>query len=133
VLPVHPRDFLETIMRKLNVRSAFKEQVLRTLAHIRNHGPQTYGELESALESAGTYLTREHIAEMRRDGFITRELASIEPVVVQYALTTMGASLAEHATGLVRWIDLHREDIHAARDFYSQATARAERAAEVAA
>lgn len=119
-------------MRKLNVRSAFKEQVLRTLAHISNHGPRTYGELESALKSAGIYLTREHIAEMRRDGFIIRELASIEPVVVQYALTTMGTSLAEHATALVRWIDLHREDIHAARAFYSQATAKAERAAEVA-
>jgi DNA-binding HxlR family transcriptional regulator len=120
-------------MRELNVRSAFKEQVLRTLALIRNHGPRTYGELESALESAGTYLTREHVAEMRRDGFIIRELASIEPVVVQYALTTMGASISEHAVELVRWIDRHREDIHAARDFYNHAAAKAERAAEVAA
>jgi DNA-binding HxlR family transcriptional regulator len=120
-------------MRKLNVRSAFKEQVLRTLAHIRNHGPQIFGELESVLESAGTYFTREHIAEMRRDGLIIRELASIEPIVVQYALTTMGASISEHAAELVRWIDRHREDIYAARDFYSQAAAKAERAAEVAA
>jgi hypothetical protein len=36
-------------MRKLNVRSAFKEQILRTLALIRNHGPRTFGELEGAL------------------------------------------------------------------------------------
>jgi DNA-binding HxlR family transcriptional regulator len=120
-------------MRKQNVRACFKEQTLRILSTIHSNGPQTYSDLEHAIESAGSYLDREHIAKLRRDGFIIRELASIEPVVVQYALSTMGASLAEHATGLVRWIDLHREDIHAARAFYSEATAKAERAAEVAA
>jgi hypothetical protein len=67
-------------MRKQNIRACFKEQTLRILSAIHSNGPQTYGDLEHAIESAGSYLDREHIAKLRRDGFIIRELASIEPV-----------------------------------------------------
>ena len=47
------------------------------------------------------------LRELERDGLLLRTSRPVVPPYVDYRLTEVGAGLAEHVDGLVRWIETH--------------------------
>ncbi|WP_067461252.1 winged helix-turn-helix transcriptional regulator [Actinomadura macra] len=63
---------------------------------------------------------------LERDGIVTRTVYPVMPPRVEYSLTTLGATLMDATTALVRWAEGHLDEIDAARADYDARAAEIE-------
>jgi DNA-binding HxlR family transcriptional regulator len=61
---------------------------------------------------------------LERDGIVTRTMYPVMPPRVDYALTSMGASLLGAVTELIGWAESHMDQIDAARASHDAQEAR---------
>ena len=62
------------------------------------------------------------LKDLERDGLVTRTAFATVPVTVEYAITPLGATLAQAVDGLRVWAETHIAAVEAAQTRYDSAT-----------
>ena len=101
-------DFFECPTRNVLDRIGDKWSILivMTLAERKRR----FGELRREIPDISQRMLTQTLRDLQRDGLVSRHVFPTNPPSVEYRLTTLGRSLLEPMSGLVRWAD----DKHAA-------------------
>lgn len=84
------------------------------LAALRR-GPARFSALRRAIGGVSEKMLAQTLRSLESDGFVDREVAPTSPPQVTYSLTTLGADLTTHLSGLLGFIETRLPDITAAR------------------
>lgn len=74
-----------------------------------------FSELRRRIGGVSEKMLAQTLRTLEADGFVDREVTPASPPQVSYSLTTLGAELTVHVTGLVGWITERIPEIQAAR------------------
>jgi DNA-binding HxlR family transcriptional regulator len=77
------------------------------IAALRAAGVLRFSELRARIDGISEKMLAQTLRELERDGLLLRTSRPVVPPYVDYRLTEIGAGLAEHVDGLVRWIETH--------------------------
>jgi DNA-binding HxlR family transcriptional regulator len=87
------------------------------LAAVRESGVLRFSELRDHIDGISEKMLAQTLRNLERDGLLVRTSRPVVPPYVDYRLTEMGAGVAEHVDGLVRWIETNvRGLVSAQRD-----------------
>ena len=92
---------------------------LYIIAQLRD-GPQRFNALKRSIEAISQRMLTLTLRGLERDGLISRTVYPTNPPQVEYALTPLGASLAQTVTVLLDWSSENREQIESARADYDE-------------
>src|SRR3982751_932162 len=92
-------------------------------------GQRRYHELLAELAPISEKVLTQTLRAMERDGLIARRVHAEVPPRVEYALTSLGASMAPPLKALGSWSLAHGRQVEEARDRFDVRAARAKRAA----
>jgi DNA-binding HxlR family transcriptional regulator len=81
-------------------------------------GTLRFNELRSRVNGISQRMLTVTLRGMERDGLVTRRVYPEVPPRVEYALTTLGATLRALVRGLVEWSGSHLTEVDAARAAY---------------
>src|SRR3954466_2563711 len=87
-------------------------------------GTLRFNELRSRVDGISQRMLTVTLRGMERDGLVVRTVHAEVPPRVEYALTTLGATLRELVRGLVEWSGAHLSEVDAARAAYDARHAR---------
>lgn len=77
--------------------------------------PHRFGELRRRVEGISQKVLTQILRGLERDGLVSRTVLPTSPPSVEYALTPLGAEMAELLVTLKDWSQARYEDILAAR------------------
>jgi DNA-binding HxlR family transcriptional regulator len=80
--------------------------------------PLRFSELRRRIEGVSQKMLTQTLRGLERDGLITRSVFPTVPVTVEYALTDLGASLADAVAGIRAWAYTNMDAIEHARSTY---------------
>jgi DNA-binding HxlR family transcriptional regulator len=87
------------------------------LAAVRESGVLRFSELRDRIDGISEKMLAQTLRHLERDGLLVRTSRPVVPPYVDYRLSEMGAGVAEHVDGLVRWIEKNvRSLVSAQRD-----------------
>ena len=86
-------------------------------------GPVRFNDLRRRIGAISQKMLSQTLKSLERDGLVTRTAFATVPVTVEYAITPLGASLAETLAPLSGWAQAHMRDILAARVRFDAAKA----------
>ncbi|MBD5655221.1 MAG: helix-turn-helix transcriptional regulator [Candidatus Eremiobacteraeota bacterium] len=92
------------------------------LAGLREAGVLRFSELRNHIDGISEKMLAQTLRDLERDGLLVRTSRPVVPPYVDYRLTTMGAGVAEHIDGLVRWIEAHVGEFTTAQREHDQAS-----------
>ena len=92
-------------------------------------GPRRYHEILAELDPISEKVLTQTLRAMERDGLVARRVHAEVPPRVEYALTSLGASMAPPLKALGSWQLAHGKQVEEARDRFEARAARAKRAA----
>lgn len=92
---------------------------LYIVAQLRD-GPQRFNALRRALEGVSQRMLTLTLRGLERDGLISRTVYPTNPPQVEYALTPLGASMAQAVTVLLDWATENRDQLENARADYDE-------------
>lgn len=78
-------------------------------------GTQRFGELRRRIGSVSEKMLTQTLRVLELDGFVQRTVYAEVPPRVEYALTEMGAEVAEHLAALGTWVEQNLPRVMAAR------------------
>lgn len=81
-------------------------------------GTLRFNELRSRVDGISQRMLTVTLRGMERDGLVTRRVYPEVPPRVEYALTSLGATLRELVRGLIQWSGAHLQEVDAARAAY---------------
>ena len=105
----HAREILARVGDKWSV------YVIHVLGHA---GTLRFGELRNRVDGISQRMLTVTLRGMERDGLVERTVYPEVPPRVEYALTSLGATLRELVRGLVEWSGAHLSEVDAARAAY---------------
>lgn len=74
-------------------------------------GPVRFNELRRQIDGVSQKMLSQTLKNLERDGLIGRRAFATVPVTVEYAMTDLGATLAETIETLRRWTTAHMDEI----------------------
>ncbi|MFD4899314.1 winged helix-turn-helix transcriptional regulator [Streptomyces sp. NPDC058411] len=80
--------------------------------------PRHYNELHRSVEGISRRILTRTLRNLERDGLVTRTVHPTVPATVEYALSSLGASLLIPISALAEWGVEHGQDIENARGQY---------------
>ncbi len=83
-------------------------------------GPQRFNHLKRVIEGISQRMLTLTLRGLERDGLISRTVYPTKPPQVEYALTSLGESMAQALAVLLNWADEHRSEITRARAAYDE-------------
>ena len=83
--------------------------------------PHRFGELRRAIPDISQRMLTQTLRELQEDGLISRTVHPTTPPSTEYALLDLGRSLVEPLSALLRWAEIHHDDIKRARADYGAA------------
>ncbi len=78
-------------------------------------GTHRFGELRRRIGSVSEKMLTQTLRVLEEDGFVQRTVFAEVPPRVEYALTEMGAEVAEHLAALGAWVEQNLPRVMAAR------------------
>ena len=81
------------------------------IAALRSAGVLRFSELRARIGGISEKMLAQTLRELERDGLIVRTSKRVVPPHVDYRLSALGAGVAEHVEGLVRWIETHAREL----------------------
>lgn len=78
-------------------------------------GKQRFGQLRRGIEGISEKMLIQTLKRLKRDGLVARHMHHVVPPIVEYRLTTLGASLYETMTTICRWGREHIHEVEEAR------------------
>ncbi|MDE8650858.1 winged helix-turn-helix transcriptional regulator [Novosphingobium album (ex Liu et al. 2023)] len=82
-----------------------------------------FNQLRRVVGGISQQMLTRTLRALERDGMVRRTVHPTVPPQVEYALTTLGISLAAEALRIGSWIQAHRDEIDAHRQRYDDAAA----------
>jgi DNA-binding HxlR family transcriptional regulator len=110
------------IIRHILERAGDKWGVL-VIASLRD-GPLRYTDLQRTIPGISQRMLTLTLRQLRRDGLISRTAYAEVPPRVEYALTTLGATLLGIVESLADWAVAHHTEIRENRARFDAAEAR---------
>ena len=86
-----------------------------------------FTELRRKIDGISQRMLTVTLRQLERDGLLCRTVYPVVPPRVEYALTSLGATLFDTIQALVTWTEEHQNQITAARDAYDVRTADEQR------
>lgn len=83
--------------------------------------PRRFNELKREIGGISQQMLTRTLKTLERDGMVARTVHATVPPAVEYALTTLGHSLAVPVMALADWTFAHLPQIHANRAAYDTA------------
>ncbi|NKI42600.1 winged helix-turn-helix transcriptional regulator [Streptomyces physcomitrii] len=83
-----------------------------------------FSELRRAVEGVSEKMLAQTLQALERDGFVHRDAKPVVPPRVDYTLTPLGHTAAEHVWTLARWTQDSLPEVFAARARYDEARGR---------
>ena len=84
-----------------------------------HEGPQRFNHLKRIVEGISQRMLTLTLRGLERDGLVARTVYPTNPPQVEYALTPLGASLAQSLLPLLQWANENRAAIETARGHYN--------------
>jgi DNA-binding HxlR family transcriptional regulator len=84
-------------------------------------GPVRFNELRRRIDGVSQKMLSQTLKNLERDGLICRRAYATVPVTVEYAMTDLGATLADTIIALRLWTATHMNDILASQSAYDTA------------
>jgi DNA-binding HxlR family transcriptional regulator len=81
------------------------------LTALREAGVLRFSELRNRVDGVSEKMLSQTLRDLEHDGLLLRTSRPVAPPHVEYRLTPLGAGVAEHVEGLVRWIETHVRDL----------------------
>lgn len=106
-------------VRAVLSRVTGKWQVL--ILVVLREAPHRFGQLRRRIGDITQRVLTENLRSLERDGYLTRTVHTGSPVAVSYALTDMGAEVAELLISLVDWAAKNSDTIRTNRNTYDDA------------
>ncbi|MDP9202578.1 MAG: helix-turn-helix transcriptional regulator [Gemmatimonadota bacterium] len=94
-------------------------------------GTLRFNELRSRVDGISQRMLTVTLRGMERDGLVTRTVYPEVPPRVEYALTSLGATLRQLVRGLVGWSGAHLSEVDAARAAYDARNRRPAKSARL--
>jgi DNA-binding HxlR family transcriptional regulator len=108
----------------MQTRVLTNQVAMRVIARLRR-GNVRFNQLERDIAAPSPFALSGVLKKLERDGVLTRKVFKVDPPAhVEYALTPLGASLADAEAPLMKWLDTNALHVEAAR-MRSAAVARA--------
>lgn len=85
-------------------------------------GPKRFNHLRRAVDGVSQQMLARVLRALERDGMLIRTVYPTVPPQVEYALTELGASLAEQGRQIGAWAGDRIDEVVAHRDRYDAAT-----------
>jgi DNA-binding HxlR family transcriptional regulator len=96
-LPVEHGDFIREVIDRVG-----DKWTLLVIANLRD-GPRRYSQLQQLVPGISQRMLTLTLRQLKDDGLVTRTAYAEVPPRVEYALTSLGASLLDTATALIDW------------------------------
>lgn len=78
-------------------------------------GAKRYGELQREIGDVSQRMLTRTLRNLESDGLVSRNVHSVKPPVVEYALTPLGETLVEPLKNLCEWAIMNFHEIEALR------------------
>jgi DNA-binding HxlR family transcriptional regulator len=79
-------------------------------------GPKRFSHLKRSIDGISQRMLTLTLRGLERDGLVTRTVFPTVPPRVDYALTTLGATLIEPVHALAEWAGMHAAEMQASRE-----------------
>jgi DNA-binding HxlR family transcriptional regulator len=93
---------------------------LLVLCTLAENGALRFGAIRSRIEDISMRMLVQTLRRLEQDGFLSRTVYPTNPPCVEYSLTSLGLSLQEVVSELVRWARRNRQRVHEARRRFSE-------------
>jgi DNA-binding HxlR family transcriptional regulator len=94
---------------------------LRTIIALEA-GPKRFNHLRRAIEGVFQQMLARVLRGLERDGMVSRTVFPTVPPKVEYALTSLGASLADQGRRIGGWAGEHIDEVVAHQERYDSAS-----------
>ncbi|MDT0264797.1 helix-turn-helix domain-containing protein [Streptomyces sp. DSM 44915] len=84
-------------------------------------GPARFNRLRRRIDGVSEKMLAQTLQALERDGFVTREVLAVLPPKVNYSLTPLGESTADHLLALIEHIHTGMPEVMAAREAHAAA------------
>jgi DNA-binding HxlR family transcriptional regulator len=91
------------------------------LAAVRESEVLRFSELRDRIDGISEKMLAQTLRDLERDGLLVRTSRPVVPPYVDYRLTELGAGVAEHVDGLVRWIEANVRGLVSAQSVHDSA------------
>jgi DNA-binding HxlR family transcriptional regulator len=81
-------------------------------------GPVRFNELRRRIEGVSQKMLSQTLKNLERDGLICRKAYATVPVTVEYAMTDLGATLADTIVALRHWTSTHMDSVLQSQKVY---------------
>jgi DNA-binding HxlR family transcriptional regulator len=81
------------------------------MAALRADAVLRFSELRDRIDGISEKMLAQTLRDLERDGLLLRTSRPVVPPYVDYRLTPMGAGVADHIDGLVRWLESHVREL----------------------
>ncbi|ANC91854.1 transcriptional regulator [Azospirillum humicireducens] len=95
-------------------------------------GPMRFNQLRREIEGISQKMLSQTLKSLERDGLVSRKVFATVPVTVEYAITPLGATLAETLVPLRIWAETHIAQLLESRAAYDRAESDAPARLDVA-
>lgn len=75
------------------------------MAGLRKKGPARFNHLRRRIDGVSEKMLAQTLQALERDGFVAREVLAVMPPKVNYSLTALGESTADHLLALIEHIE----------------------------
>jgi DNA-binding HxlR family transcriptional regulator len=118
-VPVEHADFIRQVLERVG-----DKWTLMVIASLRGGGVMRYKDLQSGIPGISQRMLSRTLAQLHHDGLVTRTAYAEVPPRVEYALTSLGASLIGIVGSLIDWAADHHDEIRQHRERSGTADAR---------
>lgn len=108
---------VEALVTELIGRVADKWTMI-LLELLEDHGQLRFTQIARLVPDISQKMLTQTLRRMERDGMLTRTVHPVVPPRVDYALTSLGASLGEAFCGVWLWAEENLDRVQAARDVF---------------
>lgn len=110
---------IDRLVQEIISRVADKWTLL-LLEALAQHGVVRFSRLAELVNGISQKMLTQTLRQMESDGFVSRTVYPVVPPRVEYALTSLGASLAEALCGVWHWAETHHDELQQARAAYRE-------------
>jgi len=110
---------IDRLVEKIIGRIADKWTLL-LLEALSQHGIVRFTRLAELVKGISQKMLTQTLRQMESDGFVTRTVYPVVPPKVEYALTSLGASLGQAFCSVWTWAETHHEELERQRAAYRE-------------
>lgn len=90
------------------------------IIHLLKAGPQRFANIQRQIDGISQKMLTQTLRELERNGLVKRTVFAQVPPKVEYELTSLGQTLGQVITPIVKWSEANIGEIVAAQERYDR-------------